>query len=187
MPSRVTPAPVRSLRQPALGAAYTVLESATRGAGERTLLAVDLCAAGGTSPQRYLARDARYEAVAGRLTLWVEGVAHVLEPGESLVVPAGAARRLANDTLGGVRLRLDLTPGHEGFERALRAWCALAADGLVARDGSPLSPYHLAVLLDWSQTRPAALSADAETPLALLLRAAHARGVDAALAERYAL
>jgi len=98
------------------------------------------------------------------------------------VIPAGAAHRLANDTLEPVDLLIDIVPGHAGFERALLASYGLAADGLVSRRGIPLNPYHLATLLDWSETR---LDGAAESAVGELAARARETGLDLALAERY--
>lgn len=51
------------------------------------------------------------------------------------------------------RFLVELRPGPAGFEKALKVGYGLAADGLTAPDGAPKNPYHLAVLLGWSEIR----------------------------------
>lgn len=175
-------APPRSLRHPHHGETATFLQAAHESDGARTILHLTLDPAGGEPLLRRAAYPKHVEVLEGALTLHVDGVARRLEGGETAVIDAGAAHRLANDELEPVALLVDIVPGHAGFERAVMASYGLAADGLVSRRGIPMNPYHLATLLDWSETRLGGAAGDA---VARLARRACDQGLDVALAERY--
>ena len=175
-------APPRSLRHPHHGETATFLQTAAESGGERTILHLSLCPAGGESLARRAAYDKQVEVLAGTLTVYVDGVPCHVDAGEVAVIPAGASHRLANDSLSDVDLLLDIVPGHAGFERALVASYGLAAEGLVSRRGIPMNPYFLATLLEWSET---SLEGAAESAVRTLAARARERGLDRALAERY--
>ncbi len=78
-----------------------------------------------------------------------------------------------------------MRPGRAGFEKALKAGYGLAADGLTAPSGAPKNPYHLAVLLGWSEIRMPGVFTLAEPLLRLLAGRARRKGIDAELEARY--
>ena len=179
MPVLVAP---RSLRHHLHGETATFLQAAHESDGVRTILHVALDAAAGAPLFRRAAYEKRYEVLAGTLTLHRPEGALRLGPGDTETVGAGESHRVANDELEPVAALIDVEPGHVGFERALMASYGLAADGLVSRRGIPLNPYHLATLLDWSETR---LDGAAESAVGELAARARETGLDLALAERY--
>jgi mannose-6-phosphate isomerase-like protein (cupin superfamily) len=175
-------APPRSLRHPHHGETATILQAAHESDGVRTIVHVALDAAGGSPLFRRAAYEKRLEVLEGALTLRLGDVPRRLGPGDTAVVPAGVPHRLANDELEPLALLVDVEPGHAGYERALMASAGLAADGLVSRRGIALNPYHLATLLDWSETR---LVGAADSAVRRLAARARETGLDLALAERY--
>lgn len=178
----VVAAPLRSLRHPQHGETATFLQASHESDGVRTILHLVLDAAGGEPAPRSAAYAKRIEVLEGTLTLHMADAQRRLAPGETAVIPAGIAHRLGNDDVDPVAVLVDVNPGHTGFERALMASYGLAADGLVSRRGIPLNPYHLAILLDWSETR---LPGAPEGAVRMLAARARESGLDLALAERY--
>jgi quercetin dioxygenase-like cupin family protein len=176
-------APPRSLRHPHHGETATILQAAHESDGVRTIVHVAIEPAGGAPLFRRTAYAKRVEVLEGMLMLRLGDARRRLGPGDTAVVPAGVPHRLANDELEPVALLVDVEPGHTGFERALMATAGLAADGLVSRRGIPLNPYHLATLLEWSETR---LAGSAESAVQQLAARARETGLDLALAERAA-
>lgn len=83
------------------------------------------------------------------------------------------------------RFLVELRPGPAGFEKALKVGYGLAADGLTAPDGAPKNPYHLAVLLGWSEIRMPGVFTLAGPLFRLLARRAHRKGIDLDLEARY--
>lgn len=93
--------------------------------------------------------------------------------------------RFRNPTAGRVVFRVELTPGHTGFERALQAGYGLAADGRCRADGVPRNLLELAVLAQWWEIRVTGALRAIEPFLRLLGAIARRRGVDRTLAGRY--
>jgi quercetin dioxygenase-like cupin family protein len=174
--------PTRTFRHPQQNDTATFLETAAESGGARTLLQVELGPAGSNAAHRHTTYAEHFEVVEGTLTVHLGDAERRLGPGETAAVPAGVLHRFANDTCEAVTFRVELHPGHLGFERALMAGYGLAADGLVSRRGIPLNPYHLAILLEWSEM---AIPGAAQPAVRMLARRARRKGIDARLAARY--
>ena len=82
-----------------------------------------------------------FEVLEGRLTVLLDGKEHQLHAGDTAVAPAGALHNFRNPTTGTVVFRVELRPGHRGFERAIQAGYGLAADGRTRADGTPKPSY----------------------------------------------
>jgi hypothetical protein len=79
-----------------------------------------------------------------------------------------------------------MTPGHAGFEVALRVLFGLARDGEVRRGGLPKRFGDLALFMEWNQGRPAGPIRLLEPLLRWSARRAKARGRADELLRRYA-
>jgi len=174
----------RTLHNPVQKDTATFLETSDETGGARTLIEVAVATGGGNTPHRHRTYAERFEVLEGSLTVRVEDSVSRLGPGETAIAPAGSVHRFANETDALVAFRVELRPGHRGFERALQAGYGLAADGLVRKDGVPKNPYYTAVLLEWSESLPGALRL-LEPALRMLARRARSKGIDRFLAERY--
>jgi mannose-6-phosphate isomerase-like protein (cupin superfamily) len=163
----------------------TFLETAAESGGRWTLLEIELAPGGGNALHIHHRFAERFTVVEGELEVQTGRASTVLRPGDSAVAPAGVAHRFSNPTNRVVRFRAELTPGHSGFENALRIAYGLAADGLMSANGMPKKLAHLALLVEMGDTEligPAALLRPA---LSWLARRARARGVERELLARY--
>jgi hypothetical protein len=70
-------------------------------------------------------------------------------------------------------VRVELRPGHAGFEKSLRVAYGLAADGLVRANGMPRNLLHAALLLEWGDGRLPRTYRLLEPVLGLMAAAAH--------------
>jgi mannose-6-phosphate isomerase-like protein (cupin superfamily) len=163
----------------------TFLETTAESGGARTHLEVELAPGGGNPLHRHLSYAERFEALEGTLTVQVGRRILRLAPGESASVPARCRHRFANETAETVRFRVEITPGHAGFERALRIGYGLAADGLTDEKGIPKRLDHLAVLADMSDMRGCGPLATLNPLIGLIAHRARRRGVDRELIARY--
>jgi mannose-6-phosphate isomerase-like protein (cupin superfamily) len=154
-------------------------------AGERTCLDVELAPGGGNPMHRHLTYAERFEAVEGTLSVQIGRRVLRLARGERATVPPGCRHRFFNDTGEPVRFRVELTPGHAGFERSLVVAYGLAADGLTDDTGTPRRLDHLALLADWSEMRACGPLAIFNPLVGLLARRARKRGVEDELFARY--
>ena len=82
---------------------------------------------------------------------------------------------------------VELRPGSAGFEKSLRVGYGLARDGLTSVKGAPKNPYHMALLLEWSDMRLPGGPALAGPLFRLLARRARRKGIDRDLEARYCL
>lgn len=176
---------VRRFENPALGDVVTLIESSAETGGARTLLEVDLAPGGGTPPHRHHTYEERFHVNEGTLVVEVDGIEHVLGPGESACAPAGSVHRFVNHSVARASFDCELRPGHTGFERALRVTYALAAEGRVDRQSRPRNPLHGAVLLRWSEMGLPGKQAVLDRPLRALARIAALCGVERRLQRRY--
>lgn len=176
---------VRRFENPVVGDVVTLLESSSETAGARTLLEVELAPGGGTPPHRHRTYEERFHVNEGTLVVEVDGIEHVLGPGESACAPAGSVHRFVNHSVARASFDCELRPGHEGFERALRVTYALAVEGRVDRMSRPRNPLHGAVLLRWSEMGLPGKQAVLDRPLRALAHVARLCGVERRLERRH--
>lgn len=177
-PAHPVCAPPRSLYDPGLGETVTFVETAADSGGRRSLVELDLAARADDPPHRHDAYEERVEVLHGTITVEVDGVPRVMGPGETVVVPAGSEHRVSNRGAGPAAVRLELRPGHPGFERALQVSYGLAADR------RPRTLSHAALLAAWEGRRPAGRRARTAL-LGVAARWARRRGLDRELTARY--
>jgi hypothetical protein len=127
----------------------------------------------------------RFDVLDGTLTVEVSGTVQRLACGEQAAAPAGAMHRFANETDERVVFRVEVTPGHPGFENALQINYGLAREGLVRPDGMPKSIAHAALLIDLSESRVDGLMGLVTPLLKPVAWLARRRGIDRQLIERY--
>jgi mannose-6-phosphate isomerase-like protein (cupin superfamily) len=184
--STTTAAPPRRRHEnPVLGDAATILETAAETDGEHTLLEIDIAPGGGTHPHVHHAFAEHFRAVDGTVTVYADGVRCELKPGGQAIAPIGSVHRFRNETDAPIRIRVELRPGHTGFEESLAIAYGLARDGEARKDGSPRSILHTAALVELSDTAFAGPMRILERPLRALARRAHRRGVLDELRDRY--
>ena len=156
----------------------TFLKTSEETGGEYTLAEVELAARGGNTPHYHKTYDEHFEVLVGEET-------RVLNPGQKAVAPKNALHNFCNPTDEPARFLAELRPGHVGFENAIKAGYGLAGEGLVSAKGVPKNPYHLAMLLEWSDMRLPGLFTLAEPLLRLLAKRARRKGIEEELEARY--
>jgi mannose-6-phosphate isomerase-like protein (cupin superfamily) len=159
----------------------TFLKTSEETGGERTLVKVEVAPGGGTPPHYHKTYEEHFEVLDGELEVHVGGEAQTLHPGEKATVPLDTLHNFRNPTDGPTAFLVELRPGSEGFEKALKAGYGLASDGIDPAH----RPYYLAMLLDWSDIRLPGVFTLAEPLLRLLARRARRKGIDRELEARY--
>ena len=177
--------PATTIHNPVQRDTVTFLETAEQSGGRRTLAEVDLAAGGGNELHRHLTYAERFEVLEGTLTVQVGRRILRLGPGETATAPAGCRHRFGNETDEPVRFRVELNPGHAGFEMALRIAYGLAADGMTTGRGIPKRLDHLALLGEMAEIRVCGPLATLNPLLKGIARRARRRGVDRELIDRY--
>jgi quercetin dioxygenase-like cupin family protein len=178
-------APSRRIYNPLQKDAAIFLETSDESRGTRTLIQVELAPGGGNALHRHMTYAEHFEVLEGQLVVTLDGAEHVLAPGDTAVAPAGALHCFRNPTEGTVVFRVELRPGHRGFERALQVAYGLAEEGKVRADGTPKNLLVLALLSEWSEIRvPGPLNL-LRPVFGVLARLARRQGLDRALSRRY--
>ena len=75
-----------------------------------------------------------------------KGKKKILKPGESYTVEPMALHYWFNPTDSEIKFKIEIKPGHEGFENSLRIIYGLAEDGLANKQGIPKSLRHKAIV-----------------------------------------
>ena len=163
----------------------TFLETSEETGGDRTLIEIEVAPGGGNAPHYHKTYEERFQVIDGSLEVLVGRETRTLRPGERAVAGRNVLHRFRNPTGTPTRFLVELRPGHAGFEKAIKAGYGLASDGLTGPTGVPKNPYHLAVLLGWSEMRVPGIFTLAEPLFRLLAMRARRKGVDAELEERY--
>lgn len=70
----------------------------------------------------------------------------ILKPGESYTVEPYNHHYFFNPTDKEIKFKIEIKPGHEGFENSLRILYGMAADGLTDKNGIPKSIQHKAIV-----------------------------------------
>jgi quercetin dioxygenase-like cupin family protein len=185
MSSTDAAAKTRRIYNPIQHDAATFLETSAESDGRHTLIEVELAPGGGNTLHRHLAFDERFRALDGTLTVRIGNREERLETGEVACAPIGAVHCFSNRTDEPVRIRVELLPGHTGFEQSLQIAYGLAEDGLARANGIPKRLAHLALLVQMGDTRLPGAMRMLEPVLRLIARRARRRGVEAELVERY--
>jgi hypothetical protein len=110
---------------------------------------------------------------------------HALHPGQNALAPSGTLHRFKNPTAEPTTFLVELRPGSSGFEKAMKAAYGLAAAGRTFSEGTPKNPYHLAVLLAWSEIRLPGILGALEPLFCLLARRARRKRINRDLEESY--
>jgi quercetin dioxygenase-like cupin family protein len=175
----------RRIHNPVQQDAAIFVETTEESGGRRTLLEIELAPGGGNGPHRHLSYAERFVALDGELTVRVDGLLHVLQPGDEATAQAGVLHCFANETDEPIRFQVELAPGHRGFELALQIAYGLAQDGLTNDEGMPKNLVHAALLMQMGEMRVAGPIRALTPLLGILARWGRRRGADAALVERY--
>ena len=175
----------RSIYHPTQKDRATFVELAEETGGTRTVIDIEVAPGGGNEPHTHLTYAERFEVREGMLLVRVGNEWHGLREGETALAEAGVVHCFRNTTDEPVRFRVELEPGHRGFEKALQAGYGLAEDGRANAKGIPSNLLHLAVLMEWSEMRVVGPIRLLVPLLHVLARVARGRGVDRELEARY--
>lgn len=179
------PQAARRIYNPLQKDAAIFLVTSRESGGERTLLEIELAPGGGNSLHMHTEFAEHFEVLEGELVVQVGREEHVLGPGGTATAPPRTLHRFYSRSPTPTRFRVELRPGHAGFEQALRIAYGLAQDGLVTRKGFPRRLDHMALLVEMSGTIPAGAASVMLPLFRVISRRARRRGVEAELLARY--
>jgi len=70
----------------------------------------------------------------------------ILKTGESFIVEPNTLHYWFNPTDKEIKFKVEIKPGHEGFENSLKILYGMASDGLTDKNGIPKSIQHKAIV-----------------------------------------
>jgi mannose-6-phosphate isomerase-like protein (cupin superfamily) len=181
---QVSPAP-RRIYNPAQKDYATFLETSASTNGKRTLLEVEVAPGGGNGLHYHTTYSERFEVLEGELGVQVGNKKMTLKPGESATVPINTLHRFYNVIDQPTRFLVELQPGSVGFEQGLQIAYGLATDGLTNKEGMPTNMYHLAVILELTETMVPGVFALVAPLFRYLAARARRKGIEQELIRKY--
>ncbi|HZR84282.1 MAG TPA: cupin domain-containing protein [Candidatus Binatia bacterium] len=140
----------RTIENPVTGERATFVETAGESDGARSILEVEVAPGGGVPTHRHADHDERIAVLEGEIEVTVAGVRSRLRAGEHVVIERGTVHGWRNPSPDRkLRMRGGMTPGHPGFETALRVLFGLGRDGGLRPTGLPRRFTDLALVADW--------------------------------------
>lgn len=176
----------RTIENPLLKDTITFVRTAAETKGEVSELHVSLRPGGGNPLHYHTSYTETFLALQGTLGLELAGRRKIfLQPGESYLIEAGKLHRFFNATQDEIKFRIEIRPGHQGFEETLRIGYGLAVDGRCYNAQTPKDIRHLALCLIRSDMRLPGLPS-VLTPLFRIIAVwARRQGVEQELLDRY--
>jgi quercetin dioxygenase-like cupin family protein len=159
----------------------TFLKTASETNGEYTLLEVELAPQGGNDLHAHGDFTEEFKVLEGELGVQVGQNHMILKSGESALVPRDTAHRFYSTSDKLAIFQVELRPGHQGFEQALRIAYKTADLKM-----SPLkNMLLLGLLVEISGTKPTELAFLFKPIFKLLATIAKWRGLDKELNAQY--
>jgi quercetin dioxygenase-like cupin family protein len=177
---------IRTLTNPVTGERARFVETSVQTGGARTVGELEVDGLGGVPGHSHDDHDERIEVLEGEIEVTVNGKRTRLRAGEQIVIPRGTVHAWRNPSrVDPLTFRGTMTPGHPGFETALKVMFGLARDGEVRSSGIPKRFSDIALLADWNRGLPSGPLQLLKPFFAWAARRARARGRAAELLRRY--
>lgn len=174
------------ITNPVTGERVVFVETSAETGGARTVGDLEIDRLGGVPGHVHDAHDERIDVLEGEIEVILAGVKTTLRAGEHVVIPRGVAHAWRNPSRDRpLRFRGTMTPGHPGFETALKVMFGLARDGEVRRNGVPKRLGDVALIADWNQGMLVGPLALLKPLFAWAARRARTRGRATELLRRY--
>lgn len=163
----------RAIHNPVTGERMTYVETSRDSRGARTVGEVAITPGGGVFLHRHADHDERIEVLDGDVEVTLARVRRRLHAGEQILIPRGTVHAWRNPSPDRpATFRGTMTPGHPGFETALRIAFGLGRDGGLRSTGVPRRFTDLALIAMWD---PSLLDVGPRRWLAPLMRWAASR------------
>ena len=176
----------RTIVNPVIKDVVTFLQTAEESGGKVTEAEITLMPKGGNTLHYHKTYSEPFTAIEGELGLKVgrKGV-KILKPGETFTVEPMGLHCFYNPTDEVIRFNVKLTPGHEGFEKAVRIVYGLAGDGLTYKDSTPKSLKNTAIIVCMSDMNAPGMLTWLFPLFKRMAKKAMANGYEQKLVEKY--
>lgn len=176
----------RTYYNPVIKDTITFLQTAAESGNQVTEIEITLMPGGGNPLHFHRTYSETFIAIDGDLGLKLGGGRKkVLKPGESHCVAPMQLHSFFNPGNSEIKFKVQIHPGHTGFENSLKILCGLAADGLTNKKAIPKSMKHLAMIGEMSDMRLPGIIGLLTPVLKRVAKKARQRGEEKELIERY--
>lgn len=184
---RMTPTKAsRTIVNPMIKDKVTFLETAAETGGKFTLIQIELEPKGGNDLHYHKTFDETFIVQEGVLGVEVDNQILQLKEGESATVQMGQLHRFFNPSATEkVVFNVLIEPGSSGFEKVVQIVYGLAADGRTSSDSTPKNMYHMALIVEWSDTNAPGFFTLIAPILKWLAKRAIRKGIDRELTDKY--
>jgi quercetin dioxygenase-like cupin family protein len=182
-----TPSLKRTIHNPVTQYSATFIRTTSETGGKVSELSFTLQPGGGNEPHYHKTYSETFTAVKGQLGLRKSGKTIMLNEGESCTVDPGEVHCFFNPASQVVEFKIEIHPGHEGFENALRILYGLAADGLTNKKGIPTKLSHISLIATMSDMNLPGFFTMVFPLLKIIASRARRKGEEAALFKRYCI
>jgi quercetin dioxygenase-like cupin family protein len=175
----------KTYQNPDIGDKVTFIRTSDETNGEYTLVDVELAAGGGNSLHYHRSFSEKFEPLEGDLSVQVGKQQKVLRVGEKYTVAPMILHKFQNKTDKPIKFRVELRPGHTGFENCIKIAYGLASDGRTKKGGMPKEFSHLAIELALSDTNLPGIYTFLTSFLLWRAKRARKQGIEKELMETY--
>lgn len=176
----------RTIINPVIKDTATFIQTSADSGGEVTAIEITLMP-GGSNPLHYhKTYSETFTTIEGELGLKIRKKGtKTLKSGESYTVEPMKAHAFFNATDKPVKFKVELKPGHQGFENSIRILYGLAGDGLTNKKSVPKSLKHTALIACMSDMNLPGLFTLLFPVLRGIAKKAKDRGEEEKLIKRY--
>ena len=133
---------------PVIKDVITFTQTSAETGGKLTEFIITLSPGGGNTIHYHKTYTETFIPLEGELGLKVgKSETIILKPGETYTVQKYQLHHFFNPGKTEIKFRVQMHPGTEGFEKAIRIFYGLAADGLTDKKSIPRSLTHTAILV----------------------------------------
>lgn len=176
----------KKLVNPVIKDSITFIQTSDETNTSITELELTLMPKGGNFPHYHTAFTETFTAMDGTLGLQLPGEkTKILQPGQVYSVPPNQVHRFFNPGPTEIKFNIKITPGHKGFENALRILYGLAEDGLTDKKSIPKNLSHVAIIGNLSDSRLLGFMKLLSPLFNLLAKRARKNGLEEKLIARY--
>lgn len=144
----------RKIVNPVIKDTATFIKTARDSNGEVSEIDFTLMPGGGNPLHYHKTYSETFTAIEGELGVKTnKKTKKILKPGETFTVPANQVHSFFNPGQKEIKFKVEIKPGHEGFENSLRILYGMAGDGLTNKKAIPKSLKHAAIIACMSDMR----------------------------------
>lgn len=138
----------RKIINPIIKDIATFIQTSAESGGKVSEIEITLMPGGGNPLHYHKTYSETFTAIEGDLGVKTgKKTTKILKAGETHTVEPMSLHSFFNPTDKEIKFKIEIKPGHEGFENSLRILYGMAADGLTNKKSIPKSLKHTALIV----------------------------------------